>query len=645
MSHVVIETNFILLIIFVMIAIFWFVSMSEIKMGSHKNAFAVGVLSVICACASRIFCIYVDHHHENMSTNTVAMAHVLYLSSLMVAYASYGYFTLCIINYHVRLKKAALYSFFTPVFITILLLILSRYTGFIFKVDPVEGYLHGPFHFIVYLIPIFYFTPGVLTLIKKRKYLPFDLLKCTVFTLIFFIIGITIFLLTGSKFMLFGIITFIMLLQLFTVLLYDRYWDEVSKTMNMDAFDFFIKRYLEKNKNLNVFMLKIVGFGYFKESKDEEIVNSMISTFAEELLGLSKVSTVYYLLNGIFAVAFDEDDHVDIDEFTQKLIKSCNQPQSALIERLSPDVDISLIRIPKDVNDIRMIYSYINEKKSVIETRDEKVRLLEKEKLHMEDAYRVDNILKSVRQVIQNRQFQIYYQPIYDVKEKKFRTAEALIRLKDPVMGFIPPNEFIPLTEKNGLIMDIGFQVFEQVCSFMDTQAFKACGLDFIEVNVSLSQFLDESLPNRLLTMMDKYHIPYSRINLEITETETPFEENIMRAQLKKMSELGFQFSLDDYGTGYSNIEAVTEYPLQIIKLDKSLIWSAFQKKKAMLTLESLVHLFHRLGFRIVAEGVETEEMFRELENLEVDFIQGYYFSRPLPETEFISFLQNVQLK
>ncbi len=647
------ETNFILLIIFLMMTIYWFVNMSEVKMGSHKKAYGLGVLFVICACVSRIFCVYVDYNTDKMTVNAISIAHMVYLICLMIAYSSYGYLSLCLLNYNVRWKKIVLYVYFTPCIISVILMIISRFNGLIYTVTQVEtgnGYInqyaHGPFHIIVSFIPVFYILPGLINMIKKRKYLPQNLIKCTVITMLGFLMGLAFIAVTGSKAILFGVIALVQMVQLFAILFYDKFWDEQSTSLNQQAFDFYMKRYLEKKKSMNIILLQIVGFGYYKESKEKDTVALMLNGIVDDLKTMIAVNTIYYLGKGSFVIAVDEDEkHVDEDDFIRKLTEYCNNPTNAVVRQLSPDFDISYIRVPEDVDDPKVLYSFISMEKNTIEVREEKVRFREKNDLHLAEAYRVDKVLKSIQKAIQNQSFQMYYQPIYNVKEKKFTSAEALIRLIDDEMGFIPPDEFIPLAEKNGMIMDIGSQVFDSVCRFIDEAQLSKKGIAYIEVNVSIGQFLDDSLSHKLEKAMKKHHVSYDQINLEITETATPFEENKMRAQLKRMSDMGFMFSLDDYGTGYSNMEAVTEYPLEIIKLDKSIVWSAFSDNKAMVTMESLVSMFHNLGFKIVAEGVEDENMLKQLEKIQVDYIQGYYFSKPLPEADFLAYLKNVQLK
>ncbi len=622
-------------------------------MGRHKKAYGLGVLFIICACISRIFCVYVDYNAMNMTVNDISIAHMVYLSCLMIAYASYGYLSLCLLNYNVRWKKFVLNVYFTPCVVSVILMIISRFNGLVYTVTQVETengyvnqYVHGPFHIVVSFIPVFYILPGLINMIKKRKYLPQNLIKCTVVTILGFLIGLGFIAVTGSKAILFGVIALMLMVQLFSILFYDKFWDEQSTSLNQQAFDFYMKRYLGKDKTMDIILLQIVGFGYYKESKEKETITLMLNGIVDDLKTMIKVNTIYYLGKGSFVIAIDEDEkHVDEDAFIHSLTQYCNNPTTPVVRQLSPDFDISYIRVPEDVDDPKVLYSFISMDKNIIEVREEKVRFREKDDLHLAEAYRVDKVLNSIQYAIQNQSFQMYYQPIYNVKERKFTSAEALIRLIDPEMGFIPPDEFIPLAEKNGMIMDIGAQVFDSVCRFMDEAQLTKEGIEYIEVNVSIGQFLDDSLSHKLENAMKRHHISYDQINLEITETATPFEETKMRAQLKRMSEMGFMFSLDDYGTGYSNMEAVTEYPLEIIKLDKSIVWSAFSDSKAMVTMESLVSMFHNLGFKIVAEGVEDEKMLKQLEKIQVDYIQGYYFSKPLPEVDFLAYLKNVQLK
>jgi len=238
---------------------------------------------------------------------------------------------------------------------------------------------------------------------------------------------------------------------------------------------------------------------------------------------------------------------------------------------------------------------------------------------------------------------EVFYQPIYDVKAERFNSAEALVRMKNTGdLGFISPEEFIPMAEKNGLIGTLGEIVFRKVCSFGQDRKLRSRGIKYIEVNLSGIQIVDENICTQLGDIMEQYETEPSFINLEITETAAVEYKDILQKNMLNFREMGCSFSMDDFGTGYSNISQMAQVQYDLIKLDKSLLWPCFgdeEPEKARMILESFVHLVHKLGVKIVQEGVETKEQFEFLKNLGVEYMQGYYFSRPVNETDYIKFL------
>ena len=170
-----------------------------------------------------------------------------------------------------------------------------------------------------------------------------------------------------------------------------------------------------------------------------------------------------------------------------------------------------------------------------------------------------NNIDSIIDRALENGSFQVYYQPIYSVKEGKFVSAEALIRLKDPQHGFISPETLIVAAEKSGAIHKIGEVVFEKVCQFIASKEFEQLGLDYIEINLSVSQIMNGDLPETLLSIMNEYKISPDKINLEITETAAAYAQRVMTENLEKLTLAGISFSLDDYGTGYSNMQRVIQ--------------------------------------------------------------------------------------
>lgn len=642
MTAVVLETNFFLIIIFTLIVMYWFATMSEVKMGSHKKAFQMVSLFIMLACVCRIGCVYMDYSFEinHEKQEALAFVHMAYLSFLMVAYSVYGFLCLCFLNYNVRMKRRVLVVYFAPCAIAVLMVMISGLTGWVFYIDPLMGYRHGSLHFIISIIPVIYCIPGMLQLIYMRKYLPQNLVYATIATSIGFVFGIGVYLLTGSKPIMLGTIVLIVLLQLFSVLFYDSFWDEASKTLNAMAFQFFVKKCMDRKKQIEVIIVQMAGFSYFCNTKEKDLIEEVCKSIVSDLKSISKLNTIYYLDNGAFAVAID-DTQLQKNRMTmmKEIREYCYQVRGESVKKIVSEFDIYDILMPEDTDNPKAILTYINRNQGMGEQREEKVRFLKGNQIHLDQALREESVIGAIAGAVQERKFQVYYQPIYSVKEKKFVSAEALVRLQDDKLGFIPPDEFIPLAEERGMINEIGMQVLEQVCQTMAKGLLQNNGVSYLEVNLSVCQFMDDSFERQIANCLEKYQLSRSRINFEITETATPFEQKKMQKMLLHMAEQGFHFSLDDYGTGYSNLEAVMEYPLDLIKMDKSIIWSAFEDEKAMGTMKSLIDMFHRLGFFIVAEGIETKKMVDVLSELGVDYLQGFYYSKPLPLTEYLEFL------
>ena len=235
--------------------------------------------------------------------------------------------------------------------------------------------------------------------------------------------------------------------------------------------------------------------------------------------------------------------------------------------------------------------------------------------------------------------FRSYYQPIYSVRDRKYISAEALVRLKDPDLGFIPPDEFIPLTERDGTITKLGMQIFEMVCSFLKYAKLDEKGIQYIEVNLSVVQCMQKSLKEQLFDLMNKYQIRPEQVCLEITETVAVKTPEIVRKLFQELDKHGISFALDDYGSGYSNVKYIIELPFDFVKLDKYLIWNYFKNDFDKIAFESTITMMKSLNIEMIAEGVETKQQADTLAKLGVNYLQGYYFSKPIPPDDFIDFI------
>jgi EAL domain-containing protein (putative c-di-GMP-specific phosphodiesterase class I) len=240
---------------------------------------------------------------------------------------------------------------------------------------------------------------------------------------------------------------------------------------------------------------------------------------------------------------------------------------------------------------------------------------------------------------IRNRSFEIHYQPIYCVADGRFHSAEALVRLRDPEYGWVPPSLFIPEAEQNGTIVAIGDILLEKVCAFLGTIDYERTQLRYVETNLSVDQCIQPDLVPKLLETMERNGVDPSRVNLEITETSSAYSQEIMEDNVRLLAQAGCTLSLDDFGTGYSNISRALSLPFSLIKLDKSLV-DGLDRPASREVVARTVAMMKAIGKDVLAEGVETHEQVEQLSEMGVDYIQGYRFSKALPEDEFIRFLE-----
>jgi len=242
---------------------------------------------------------------------------------------------------------------------------------------------------------------------------------------------------------------------------------------------------------------------------------------------------------------------------------------------------------------------------------------------------------------ITNDGIEVYYQPIFNVTKGSFTSAEALVRIRDSENNQIMPDRFIHIAEENGLIVPVGKEVFRQVCAFLAKGEVQKLGIEYIEVNLSMVQFDENEPAGFIQEMMDEYEIDPTWINLEITETADPEARQMVLRNMEILNERGVRFSLDDFGTGRSNLDYFVAMPVDIVKFDYKFTHWYFESGKARYVVESIFGIVDKMGLPTVMEGVETKEELDAMIELGATYVQGFYFSKPIPEVEFIEFLRS----
>lgn len=250
----------------------------------------------------------------------------------------------------------------------------------------------------------------------------------------------------------------------------------------------------------------------------------------------------------------------------------------------------------------------------------------------------------NLRKALIQNEFLMYYQPQIELKTGKLAGAEALVRWKRMGTELVPPGQFIPLAEETGLILAIGQWVLEESCR--QIKEWMDCGYDLIPIAVNLSgkQFSQTGILELIRQILEQTELHPAYLTLEITESITIKNEEEAFAILSQIKSMGIDIAIDDFGTGYSSFSYLKKFPADKVKIDQSFIREIHTSPQDAAIVEAIIQLAHHLGFLVVAEGVEKPEQIEVLKEIGCDYVQGYYYSRPLPAKEFEEqFLKNTR--
>ena len=342
---------------------------------------------------------------------------------------------------------------------------------------------------------------------------------------------------------------------------------------------------------------------------------------------------VFYLNYGLIAVKM-ESKYSD-EQMAQRLYETLSERLSSDSFDIAPECVVCALDVPKDfaTADELLRFTDTFEKSDIQPGAFIYSKLTRQERLKMN--FDID---RYIHKAIANKSFQMYYQPIYSVKEKKFATAEALIRLNDDEVGLISPALFIPAAEKSGAIYEIGDFVIESVFGFIGKV--RPYGVKYIEINISAMQCMSSSFVKEVMEKLSRHKLSNKWVNFEITESASDIFDDVLSETVSDLHDQGIEFSIDDYGTGYSNLRRIMSEPIKIIKIDRSLICEINDHKSRTL-LADTIRMIKSIGMEIVAEGVEDEQTAHWLIEQGCDYIQGFFYAKPMPENQYIEFLKS----
>lgn len=410
----------------------------------------------------------------------------------------------------------------------------------------------------------------------------------------------------------------------------ERFIDSDTGFFNKLAFKRYINEIEEKNLHVSMLYVDYEQVGYQFSDMDKEVRLEVCNFFDN----LKKVYPFRGSEEGIILVIPNREDVLGVVEAVKKrFMKPWGKHKDTLLKTKTIYLeDVFSLKKPSHVNHI---FNYVRHDKRMYD--EENFVIIDDNVIR--DAYREDDVEELIWDSIENHKVEVFYQPIYSTESRTFVSAEALVRIRKDDGGLIFPGEFIDVAEKRGSILQLGAQVFDQVCGFIEDHNMDKIGLHYIEVNLSAVQFAYQNLAHDLIEIMEYHHVSPRHINLEITESAALGNDKVFLDNLYALKDYGVTFSLDDFGTGQSNLNYIVAMPVDIVKFDRGMTLSYFQSEKARHVMDAAMMMIKGMNLKIVSEGIESEEQLEVMEELGIQYIQGYYFSKPLPKRKFLEFI------
>lgn len=418
---------------------------------------------------------------------------------------------------------------------------------------------------------------------------------------------------------------------------YDPVTDLPNRTLFLDRLDYEIKKSHRANKPLALMFIDLDHFKEINDTLGHDVGDLLLRDAALRLRScVRETDTVARMGGDEFTVILSElDDAETVQRVAQAILTRLAEPFRIDNEIAYVSASIGITVYPQDGTRLEQLLK--NADQAMYAAKHQNRNCYRYFTPSMQEAAQARvRMANELRQAIAAHQFDIHYQPIVDLTDGSIAKAEALIRWRHPQLGDISPNEFIPIAEDTGLIVDIGNWVFhevaQQIARWRETYQ-----IPFqISINKSPVQFQNEHhSPTTWPAYLDLLGLPGQSIIVEITENVLLNASSVTTEQLLRMREAGMQVSLDDFGMGYSSLSYLQKFDIDNLKIDQTFIRNLSHNPDDMALCKAIIVMAHTLGMKVTAEGVETEEQCELLASAGCDYGQGFLFSRPLPAREF----------
>lgn len=518
---------------------------------------------------------------------------------------------------------------FTPVvyYFCALLALTSPFTGWLFRVE--NGYQKGPVYFLFYVCCIAYILFSQLAAIRHRKELTtHEFISISAIQAIL-LVGIVVRALVPNWLVMNTFCLMAIIVIFLSFLNPDLYMSERGYVYNLPAFQALVSECVRRRRPCRILAFALQNYNEHREIFGGAQMDEALVAINRYLADSFRQMSPFYLRNGFYALVGQNLPDLDVlrDSISLRFASQWKTSNGELRMTVAfVEADTEILDCPADrlVNALFLSLDELgrasdaDSSRSLTDSIEQITERLE--------------IRRCLEHALDHDELEVFLQPIVDTVSGKRIAAEALVRLRDGQGKIIRPDLFITLAEREGYIARLGEQVLSKVCRFIHDHDMDAMGVRWINVNLSPLQFMSRDIPDRFTAILRQYGVSTDRIHLEITE-QSMIDFSLMRDQIMDLHSSGFEFALDDYGSGYSNLTRVRRYPFTNIKIDMEVVRNYYRDRDPL--LPALIQAFKKMKFTITAEGIETADMAEAVKEIGCDYLQGYYFSRPVPMPEF----------
>ena len=415
-----------------------------------------------------------------------------------------------------------------------------------------------------------------------------------------------------------------------------------NRKFALEFLSFMLANQKRLKKNGAVLFIDLDKFKIINDSYGHEAGDIVLMEVSKRLRSLLREEDLVARLGGDEFIVIVNNFSVisDIDKLCHKLIESISKP--IINEERSYEVGISvgIATFPDDSNVAEELLQFSDT--AMFRTKDNGRNGFTYYSSEMtERSLKISRVEEELKHAISNDELQLYYQPQIDIEQDRIVGVEALVRWNHPRDGLIMPNDFIPIAEESNLIVDLGYWVTREACTAFKRWKEAGVDIDYIAVNMSTKQLQCSQCVTDIVKVFEDLDFKAEWLELEITESTLISNLENTLSNINVFKEMGIQFSIDDFGTGYSSLSYLKSLRISTLKIDREFIKDILVDKDDRSIVSAIIAMGHTLNYTIVAEGAENKEEIILLQYLACDIVQGYYYSKPLPEDTLLAYIEN----